>query len=351
MIKKLSKPHVILVAFMVIFFGCERFDRSKIKMPEFKFVTTESLHSIAYVDAQHMWVSGNYGTILFSSDGGKTWEKQKSGIKELLLGSIAFANQSEGWTVGVKGTVVHTSDGGKTWATQQSGTGNDLFDLFFLDARHGWAVGEFGTIIHTQDSGKTWTSQIEEQDTIYNDVFFVDRQTGWVVGEFGTILHTVDGGKTWQPQECKDIVPVISEAEWEKPLPALYGIYFLDRNTGWIVGMDGVVIKTTDGGVNWKKMYSGTDKPLYSIAIKGSKGWVVGNKGIYLMSEDSGETWAAKPEAIKTKFWLREVSFCDDMGLIIGSRGTIVRSSDGGSSWDIISGFRYDMEEFGLADF
>ena len=43
--------------------------------------------------------------------------------------------------------------------------------------------------------------------------------------------------------------------------------------------------------------------------------------------------------------------FGDCNGIIGGARGTIVLTGDGGATWNIISGFRYDMEEFGLADF
>jgi len=212
-------------------------------------------------------------------------------------------------------------------------------------------VGEFGTVIHTADGGKTWASQMEEQDAILNDVFFIDRKVGWAAGEFGTIMHTVDGGLTWTPQHCRDIEPELSKTDWERPLPALYGICFIDKFVGWIVGMDGVIIKTVDGGNNWKKLYSDTDKPLYSIVIKGSKGFVVGCKGVYLESEDSGQTWKQKSEVLKTKFWLREISFTGSIGLIVGARGTVARSDSGGITWDLISGFSYDMEEFGLSDF
>lgn len=351
MVSKKLINFMAVAALILLICGCSKFDPSAIKMPEFKFVTTENLHSIAYVDAGHLWISGNYGVVLFSPDGGKTWQKQKSGV-DVLLGNIAFADQRKGWAAGVKGTVVHTSDGGKTWSRQPSGTEEDLMDLFFLDSRYGWAVGDFGTVIHTENGGETWTEQIEPEDKIFNDVFFVDPHIGWIVGEYGTIMHTVDGGKTWQPQECSDIVPVLSEAEWERPLPALYGTYFPDKDRGWIVGMDGVILRTGDGGKTWQKKDSGTDKPLYSICIIGQNGWIAGNKGVYLRSVDGGETWTLMDDAIKTKFWLREVSFADsDHGFIVGARGTIVRTSDGGSSWDFISGFRYDMEEFGLTDF
>jgi len=193
---------------------------------------------------------------------------------------------------------------------------------------------------------------VEEKDTIFNDVFFSDARNGWIVGEFGTILHTEDGGGTWQPQHCQDIVPVILETEWERPMPALYGLYFTDNSTGWIVGMEGVILYTEDGGNGWTRIESDTDNPLYSIQIMDSKGWAVGNKGSYVMSSDGGRSWELKPDAIKTKFWLRDVEFFDEAnGIIVGSRGTIAKSGDAGETWELVSGFSYEMEEFGLVDF
>ncbi|MCX8043385.1 MAG: YCF48-related protein, partial [Desulfobacterota bacterium] len=86
--------------------------------------------------------------------------------------------------------------------------------------------------------------------------------------------------------------------------------------------------------------------------VNGQQGWAVGNKGLYLRSTDGGKTWAEQSEAIKTKFWLRSIAFCDaQTGFIVGARGTVAKTEDGGATWNIISGFRYDTEEFGLADF
>ncbi len=54
--------------------------------------------------------------------------------------------------------------------------------------------------LHTTDGGATW----ERQDTGEGDdlfgVFFLDSQTGWVTGAWGTVLHTTDGGVTWERQ-------------------------------------------------------------------------------------------------------------------------------------------------------
>ena len=135
-------------------------------------------------------------------------------------------------------------------------------------------------------------------------------------------------------------------------MPALYEVYFEDEDKGWIVGMDGIILKTENGGKLWRKLETDFDTPLYSIAIKGKKGWIVGKEGYYLISEDGGETWEVKDDVIKTRFWLRDVSFSDENnGWVVGARGTVARSTDGGKSWELISGMSYDMPEYGLADF
>ncbi len=340
-----------IVSALLILGACGKFDRSKIAMPKMKFITGENLHSVKFIDAGHLWIFGNHGTIYFSGDGAATWTKQETGL-EILLGDASFVSKDEGWAVGVAGTVIHTTDGGKTWKPQRSGIEKDLLAVFFLDAQQGWAVGEYGTLIHTADGGATWATMMEPEDKGYNNVLFVDQNTGWVIGEFGTILHTEDGGKSWTPQECKDFDAAVKAAGWDRPKPTLYGICFLDKDHGWLTGMDGVIIRTTDGGKTWNTLPSGTDKPIYSIQIKGNRGWAVGNKGIYLMSEDGGATWHPKDKVIKTKYWLRQIAFNDEKnGLVVGATGTVATTNDGGNTWKIISGFSYEMEEFGLADF
>ena len=348
----LSAAYLTGIIFMVLLFcGCGRFDRSSIKMPEFSFVTTENLHSAAYLDQQYIWVCGRYGTICHSADNGVTWQKQESGTNE-MLGSITFVDQQTGWTAGVKGTILHTVDGGSTWAIQKSNTEFNILDLFFLNRELGWAVGENGLVLHTKNGGRDWKPQGEGADSFYNDVFFVDPKTGWIVGEFGTLLHTRNGGNTWTPQSCADLEATVAESDWDRPLPALYGTYFKDRRQGWVVGMDGIILKTVDGGKRWKRINSGTKKPLYSVVVGKELGWIVGNKGQYLMSENGGESWSLRDGRIKTRFWLRETAFSDEQhGIIVGARGTIAQTSDGGKSWSLISGYRYDMEEYGLSDF
>lgn len=346
----------VTIGFVVLFFlGCKP-GRPEFALPKIKMITGENLHSVVAFNAEEALITGNYGVIYDTGTGGKTtkdWQLLESGVGDTLLCEAAFITRNVGWVVGTKGTIIHTTDGGKTWIKQESGTEKNIFSVSFADAKNGWVAGEYGTLLHTSDGGEHWESQTKEIDKMLNGVCFVDARNGWVVGEFGTILHTTDGGEHWKGQRCKDIETVsdMMSFDW-KPMPALYEVCFINKSKGWIVGMDGIILKTENGGKQWRKLETGFDTPLYGIAIKGEKGWIVGKEGYYLLSEDGGETWEIKDDVIKTRFWLRDVAFSDENnGWIVGATGTVVRSIDGGKNWELISGMSYDMPEYGLTDF
>jgi len=337
--------------------GC-RPGRPEFALPKIKMITGENLHSVVSFTPEDVMVFGNHGVIYHTNAGGthvKDWKLQDSGTKDLLLCEATFVNRDTGWVVGTKGIIIHTLDGGKSWGKQESGTGKNLFSISFADARNGWVVGEYGTILHTKDGGESWDTQSKGIDKMLNSVWFADAQNGWVVGEYGTILHTTDGGDHWKEQRCKDIETEedMMSLDWV-PMPSLYEVYFTDKDNGWIVGMDGIILKTENGGEKWRKLETNCDVPLYGIDIKGNRGWVVGKEGYYLLSIDGGETWEVKDGVIKTRFWLRDVAFSvenKNNGWIVGAMGTIAHTTDGGKSWELFSGMSYDMPEYGLADF
>ena len=78
----------------------------------------------------------------------------------------------------------------------------------------------------TQNSGTTQT---------INSAFFTDTNTGWVIGADGTILKTTDGGTNWNHQTSG-----ITNR--------LNAVYFVDDTTGWAVGAGGIISRTITGG-------------------------------------------------------------------------------------------------------
>ncbi len=88
----------------------------------------------------HFWVVGRPGSVvLHSSNLGQTWNPQRTG-QPLPLNGVFFIDEKTGWAVGELGSILGTTDGGKTWKLQQRG-GQRLAALFF-HARPGGATLE-----------------------------------------------------------------------------------------------------------------------------------------------------------------------------------------------------------------
>jgi photosystem II stability/assembly factor-like uncharacterized protein len=60
------------------------------------------------------------------------------------------------------------------------------------------AVGERGHILVSSDAGDSWQQQQSPTRTMLTGVYFSDRDNGWVVGHDSAILRTTDGGATWE---------------------------------------------------------------------------------------------------------------------------------------------------------
>ena len=80
-----------------------------------------------------------------------------SGVRDHLF-AVTFApkNPLLGWAVGTFGSIIATSDGGKTWKSQTSPTRSHLFSIAFADAKNGIAVGSQGTLLLTSNGGAEW---------------------------------------------------------------------------------------------------------------------------------------------------------------------------------------------------
>jgi photosystem II stability/assembly factor-like uncharacterized protein len=131
------------------------------------------------------------------------------------------------------------------------------------------------------------------------------------------------------------------------PRLTLYDAYFIDRDNGFILGVDGTMIRTEDGGTEWKLIDTPTKQSLYSIVCVDDNCWTVGQRGAYLKSTDRGHTWVSKGGTIHTKGWLTSVSFPDkNNGWVVGKAGAVFNTRDGGETWDWLSGISYDWPEF-----
>ena len=77
-------------------------------------------HAVCCV-ANKVWIVGRPGSaVLHSDDLGVSWKVSKTG-QTLPLNAVHFFDANRGWAVGEFGTILASGDGGKTWTVQRRG--------------------------------------------------------------------------------------------------------------------------------------------------------------------------------------------------------------------------------------
>jgi len=241
-----------------------------------------TLRAVYFKDALHGLVAGDGGTLLATDDGAKTWQERLDANKkklttEHLLDMFGIGDQV--WISGFTGTMLHSTDFGRTWEVQKTGTTMALQGVFFSDATHGWAVGWAGTILRTLDGGKKWEN-IESPAATWslNAVNFRNEKEGWAAGFSGELLRTRDGGVTW-------------EALKSTVTSTLSSIAFDKAGRLWIAA-DEQLIVSQDAGTTWKKASADNYMFLSRLFRTGDTLWAMGELGILKQTaQTDGMEW------------------------------------------------------------
>lgn len=161
----------------------------------------------AYSQGRIGAIAGSGGTIMFTEDGGFTWEKASLlGDTDTRFNAIFFSEGKGAWAVGSRGRIFHSNGGARLWRQQDSTVTANLNDVYFTSEKGGWAVGEQGIIVRTRDGGKTWTD-VDSRVTHRLEKITFNGSTGWAIGFGGTLLTYTDaertGSETGAPQLLK----------------------------------------------------------------------------------------------------------------------------------------------------
>ncbi|MCF8238848.1 MAG: T9SS type A sorting domain-containing protein [Saprospiraceae bacterium] len=114
-----------------------------------------------------------------------------------------------------------------------------------------------------------------------------------------------------------------------------FDVGFADPMNGFIVGVNGMVRRTKDGGYTWENMDVGISEWLYSISFFTPKVGFIAGKNHVFRTDDGGDTWTIVEglnKEVRTKVYVRDSLF----GFICGEQN-VLRTIDGGMSWNSIS--------------
>lgn len=245
--------------------------------------------TIDFVDSYHGWIAGENGMIMVTTDGGKSWEEQQSGI-DTNIKAIDFFNATIGVAISEKDEILITQNGGEAWIllekvrypTTTGWLSTILWDVVTCDENIAWALGNMGKFFRINIINQNWTF-VCDISLHLGCLTMVNSSHGWAAGGSSTIVRTTDG---WQSYEIQDAG--VSQS--------FYGIFFWDVHKGWVVGSDNTILATTDGGQHWHVQYQYRSfLPSFGYAfldiffITELKGWAVGS-GIHY-TKNGGKSW------------------------------------------------------------
>jgi len=306
--------------------------------------TSADFRDIWFTDGDHGWIAGGGfqitgGLIGRTEDAGKTWRftSNLTAHERMSVLALHMFDSRRGVVATGSGAILSTTDGGENWMlVGRRGRVDSLSSFFFLDERRGWAAGH-GDVLRTDDAGETWTPLTPDGvDVSYRSpiraIQFQDDQRGWAAGMQASLMRTADGGVTWAPAFAEGLRRAGSAAT---PLaagehPNFWDLFFVDEQTAWVVGEEGTMLTTTNGGGTWTRQDTGLKDarsaakleripraggvatvdagdrtPGFTITavrfVDRKRGWITGfysglGRSLILRTEDAGATWTVDAE-------------------------------------------------------
>ncbi|QGY43511.1 hypothetical protein GM418_07510 [Maribellus comscasis] len=236
----------------------------------------------------------------------------------------------------------------------QTNSDASIRGLFVVDENVIWASGSGGTVLRSTDGGKNWIDVKVTGQTAndFRSIHAWDKNKALVFGvagpDFGFL--TEDGGKSWKVVYKNAAHGAFFDS-----------VKFSDSDTGLAVSdqIDGkpLLIKTTDGGKNWRKIENlpaVVDGEAHFAAsntciefLSSGKAWIAtgGAAARVFYSEDFGENWELVTTPMiqgKPSSGIFSISFKNEReGVVIGgtydkpeqNKQIAAYTTDGGKNW------------------
>jgi photosystem II stability/assembly factor-like uncharacterized protein len=307
--------------------------------------TTATLIGVSAVSPDTVWLSGQQGTVLRTTNGGDHWEVHRvPGAERLEFRDVHAASATEAWVLsignGPSSRIYHTTDAGQTWTLQfENADSAAFYDCFtFFDAKtavtFGDAVNGRTMMLRTEDGGEHWSllpaealpAALEGEGGFAASggcVTSIDRTHGWVATTEARVFRTSDAGKSWSVATA----PLahgngtgMTSTSWRDARRgiAVGGTSGRTRNTDTT---SAAIAFTSDGGQTWTLARRPPPGSPFGVSwLRGTDRIVIASPGGAMVSQDAGKTWTALDT---NQYW--SVGSAGKRAWVVGVGGRITR--------------------------
>lgn len=310
------------------------------------------------------WLTGNYGTIIKTIDGGQTWFNQYS-LQNFDINDFSAPNATTAYFIAADNQLYASGNGGNSWLKKYKFQGSNVTRLCFISNSEGWAT-QGNSITHTTDGGVTWNVQTLIPGETFADVKITPTGEGFAITTTGTIATCINSGQTWNNTTAyagtfnatnllnggNFALAVINStlyksndngATWTDPVttPAEFStgtvtdISLLTANDYYATLDNGVVVYSHDGGTTWSSDNSFAGNVLNGIvANQSNEAIAYGNDGTIIKTTDNGVTWNRIGTLLSNEHLYGVTNSTNDV-YAVGDAGTILKSTNQGSNWAV----------------
>jgi len=247
-----------------------------------------------------------------TEDGGQSWTEVVGNAGN----SPVFVDAQHGYSV-YRYDVMGTTDAGYTWAPVATNVGAKVLTALAVNGNGLLAGGWYGFL--TQFDGSSWSQVSNGTGQLLRDVSFGDSQTGWAVGDDFGLLRTTNAGTTWSHVFLPGVRRDIWEVHAFSPTCA-----YAEAATGHFV---------TSDGITWQEAAWWPSGLAYFSDC--SRGWILKGSNTLYKTTDGGATWVSRTASGITGYdVLHDMKFVDDtIGYIAARWELIFKTTNGGTSW------------------
>ncbi len=329
-----------------------------------------NLNDVKFWDANLGYICGSSGLIMKTTDGGASW------ITQTVTGTqtrqaIEFVSQNDVLVAGSSTSVARTTDGGASWNVQTINPISPvvtIYDIQKISSNVIIACASSQVIFRSTDAGASYSIVLDNGTSALYAVDFIDSLKGFFIGSNGLNYRTTNGGLTFDSigvnlftaQVCRAVY-MNSASEifvgaymgnilrstnggslWSLIATGthLYGMDFLNANTGITVGYRGTVLKTTNGSLTWSDTKSINGFETYDVKmLNGNNVYVGAASGRVYFSSDGGNNFVERNTPLLSSTVKTIWFFNTNEGFAGNEAGNIYRTTDGGLSWTSVFSF------------